>query len=94
MKVTNVKIFRLKSPKSKLLAFATVVIDEILVISDFQIFDSVKGYFVGMPSRKMPDGTWKETVLSLDAGFADHMKNTVLRIFEDEQAMLDFTENN
>jgi len=89
MKVTNVRIHRIKAPKNKLLAFADVVIDDTLAVCDFQIFSSVKGYFVGMPSRKMPDGTWKETVFSLDAGFADHLKCTVLRVFEDEQAMLD-----
>jgi stage V sporulation protein G len=89
MKVTNVRIQRIKAPKNKLLAFADVVIDDSLVICDFQIFTSVKGYFVGMPSRKMPDGTWKETIISLDAALADHLKGTILRVFEDEQAMLD-----
>lgn len=84
MKITEVRIQLIKAPKTKLVAFAGVTIDETLVIRDFQIFASVRGYFVGMPSRKMPDGTWREQVFSLSTEFIEYLSSTILRAFEDE----------
>ncbi len=84
MKITEVRIQLIKAPKSKLMAFASITIDEALVIKDFQIFSSVRGYFVGMPSRKMPDGTWREQVFSLSTEFSEYLCSSILRAFEDE----------
>ena len=87
MKITDIKIQHIKSPKNKLRAFVTIAIDNFLVIRGFKIFDSVKGLFVGMPDRKMPDGSWEESVFCLDADFESYIKNTILRAYEDEKAM-------
>lgn len=84
MKITEVRIQMIKAPKSKLVAFASITLDETLVIKDFQIFSSVRGYFVGMPSRKVPDGEWRETVFSLSTEYSEYLCNTILRAFEDE----------
>lgn len=84
MNITEVRIQLLKKPAGKLFAFASITFDNALVIKDFQIFSSVKGYFVGMPSRKLPDGTWKETVFPIDTSLAESITGTVLRAFEDE----------
>jgi stage V sporulation protein G len=85
MNITDVRIQLLKNPRSKLVAFASVTFNNVLVIRDFQIFASVKGYFVGMPSRQQPDGTWRETVFPIDTEFAEKISRTVLRAFEDER---------
>lgn len=84
MQITDVRIQRIKSPRSKLLAFAELTFDDSLVIKDFQIFMSQRGAFVGMPSRKMPDGTWRETVFAINTDLSDRIKQTILRAYEDE----------
>ena len=93
MKITDLKIYHIKNPKNKLVAVATAIFDKALVISGFQIFESVKGTIVGMPSRKMPDGTWKETVFCIDADVESYIKNTILRVYKDEKALNDMTIN-
>lgn len=85
MNITDVRIQLLKTPKTKLVAFASLTFDEALVIKDFQIFASVKGFFVGMPSRKLPDGSWRETVFPVNTELAERISLTILRAFEDEQ---------
>ena len=84
MRITDVRIQLIKAPRSKLLAFAGLTFDDALVIKDFQIFSSANGCFVGMPSRKMPDNTWRETVFAINTELADEMKQTILRAYEDE----------
>lgn len=84
MQITDVRIQLIKSPRSKLLAFAELTFDDSLVIKDFQIFMSQRGAFVGMPSRKMPDGTWRETVFAIDTDLSERIQQTILRAYEDE----------
>lgn len=84
MQITDIRIQLIKAPKNKLVAFAGITLDDTLVIKDFQIFSSVKGYFVGMPSRKLPDGTWREQVFSLSTEFTEYLSDSILRAFEDE----------
>jgi len=84
MQITDVRIQLIKTPRSKLLAFAEITLDDALVIKDFQIFTSQRGCFVGMPSRKMPDGTWRETIFAINTELAEQIRQTILRAYEDE----------
>lgn len=84
MKITDIRIQLIKNPRSKLLAFAEITIDESLVIKDFQIFASNRGIFVGMPSKKMSDGSWHETVFPIDTDLAKNISDSILRAFHDE----------
>jgi stage V sporulation protein G len=84
MQITDIRIHCIKEPKSKLLAFAEITLNNCLVIKDFQIFSSKRGTFIGMPSRKMPDGTWREMVFAIDTDLAEKFKTQILRAYEDE----------
>lgn len=84
MQITDIRIHLLKEPKSKLLAFAEVTLDNCLVIRDFQIFASKHGTFIGMPSRKLPDGSWREMVFAIDTDLSEKLKSQILRAYQDE----------
>ncbi|HAE39649.1 MAG TPA: hypothetical protein DCG57_13585 [Candidatus Riflebacteria bacterium] len=84
MQITEVRIQIIKAPRNKLMAFASLTLDDALVIKDFQIFSAPNGCFVGMPSRKMPDGTWRETVFAISTELSEQIKQTILRAYEDE----------
>lgn len=84
MKITDIRIQLIKQPKSKLLAFAEITLDDQLVVKDFQIFSSDRGLFVGMPSKKLSDGTWKELIFPIETELAERIKTSVLRAYEDE----------
>lgn len=84
MKITDIRIQLIKQPKNKLLAFAEITLNDALVIKDFQIFTSERGEFVGMPSRKMPDGSWRETVFAINTELAETISTAILRAYSDE----------
>lgn len=63
MKITDVRLRTVKSDNElKLKAYADVTFDECFVIHGLKIIDGQKGMFVAMPSRKMPDGEYKDIV--------------------------------
>ena len=88
MRVTDVKIFQLKQEKHGLKAFATLTFDESLIISDFRIINTSRGYVVAMPSKKLSSGAFKETVFPISTELAEHISTTVIRVFEDEMNLV------
>jgi stage V sporulation protein G len=55
MKITEIRVKLLLSTRDKLRAFASVTIDDCLVVRDIKIIEGQKGLFVAMPSRKLCD---------------------------------------
>jgi stage V sporulation protein G len=55
MRITEVRIKLVHSPGDKLRGFATITIDNALVIRDLKIIEGPRGLFVAMPSRKLQD---------------------------------------
>ena len=47
---------------SKLIAVASVTIDDCIAIHDIKIVDGADGYFVSMPSKKSPRGEYRDIV--------------------------------
>jgi stage V sporulation protein G len=55
MNITEIRIKLLLSQRDKLRAFASITVDNCLVIRDIKIIDGARGLFVAMPSRKLCD---------------------------------------
>jgi stage V sporulation protein G len=61
MKITDVRLRTVKNENElKLKAYADITFDDSFVIHGLKIIDGQKGMFVAMPSRKMPDGEYKD----------------------------------
>jgi stage V sporulation protein G len=55
MNVTEIRVKLVSRPNDKLRAFATITLEDALVIRDLKIIEGGKGLFVAMPSRKLTD---------------------------------------
>lgn len=55
MNITEIRVKLLPSQPDKLRAFASVTIDDCLVVRDLKVIDGPNGLFVAMPSRKLCD---------------------------------------
>lgn len=55
MRITEIRIKLLLSTRDKLRGFASITIDDCLVVRDVKIIEGARGLFVAMPSRKLCD---------------------------------------
>jgi stage V sporulation protein G len=55
MNVTEIRVKLLPRQRDKLRGFASITIDDMLVIRDIKIIEGTRGLFVAMPSRKLCD---------------------------------------
>ena len=83
MKISDVRIRMVKSETSKIKASASITIDECFVVHDIKVIDGKEGFFIAMPSRKTPDGEFKDIVHPLNTETREMIKEVVLKAFNE-----------
>ena len=66
MMITDVRIRKLPED-SKLKAVASVTFDNQIVIHDIKIIEGAEALFIAMPSRKLPNGEFKDIAHPINA---------------------------
>jgi stage V sporulation protein G len=83
MEITEIRI-SLRSD-NKLKAFASITLDNMLVIRGLKIIEGAKGVFVAMPSRKRPDGTFQDIAHPINNDTRAWMESKVIGAYNKEK---------
>ncbi|MDD7157762.1 MAG: septation regulator SpoVG [Firmicutes bacterium] len=82
MNITEVRVRLVKKDEGKLKAVASITIDDCFVVHDVKILEGNDDFFIAMPSKKTPDGEYKDIVHPLNTETRELIKNAVLTEFE------------
>ena len=82
MEITDVCVHLRK--EDKLRAFATVTFDRCFVVRNMKVIESEKGRILCMPSRKMPDGSFKDVAHPITVEFRSLLERKVFACYERE----------
>ena len=66
MEITDIRIRKIDG-ESKMKAVVSVTFDNEFVVHDIKIIESLNGLFIAMPSRKTPDGEFKDIAHPINA---------------------------
>jgi len=69
---------------NKVCAIASIVVDDCFVIHDLRVVDGDKGLFVAMPSRKLPNGEFRDICHPINTDARNHIQQAVLDQFAAE----------
>ena len=86
MKISDVRIRLIDQEAGKLKAVASLVIDDCFAVHDIKIVDGEGGAFIAMPSRKTPDGNYKDIVHPINTQTRELFKEAVLEAYEKARA--------
>jgi stage V sporulation protein G len=70
--------------EERLRGFANVTFDDAFVIRGMKIIQGNNGFFVSMPSRKRPDGTYQDIAHPINKEMRDLIEREVLAAYEKE----------
>jgi stage V sporulation protein G len=84
LRITEVRV-HLRS-EDKLKAFATVTFDHCFVVRNMKVIESDKGLILCMPSRKMPDGAYKDVAHPITVEFRTELEKAVFACYQAETA--------
>ena len=84
MKITEIRIHLMGEERLK--AFASVTFDDSFVVRNMKIIEGTKGVFLGMPTRKMSDGSYKDMVHPINQEFRKYLEDNIIKAYQDELA--------
>lgn len=82
MKITDVRIRLVTKEDSKLKAVASITIDECFVVHDIKVIEGKEGFFISMPSKKTPDGEYRDIVHPINTETREKIIEEVLKAYE------------
>ena len=82
MKISDIRIRLVKKDDGKLKAVASITIDECFVVHDIKVIDGNEGPFISMPSRKTPDGEYKDIVHPINTETREMIRDAVLEAYK------------
>ncbi len=82
MNITEIRVRLVKKEDSKLKAVASITIDECFVIHDIKVIQGTEGLFISMPSRKTPEGEYKDIVHPINTETRESISAQVIAAYE------------
>lgn len=76
---------------NKVCAIASIVLDDQFVIHDLRVVNGDKGLFVAMPSRKLPNGEFRDICHPINTEARTRIQAAVLAQFEADGGVDAFT---
>jgi len=80
MKITEINI-NLRD-EEKLKAFVNITFDDVFVVRGLKVIQGGQGLFVCMPSRKLPDGTFKDIAHPISNDFRSEIEKKIIEVYE------------
>ena len=90
MDITDIRVRKI-SPGSKMKAVVSVTFDNSLVIHDIKVIQGNDKLFVAMPSRKTPEGEFKDIAHPINAQMRDSLEHEIMKKYQ--SALIEETEN-
>ncbi|MBU0997555.1 MAG: septation regulator SpoVG [Firmicutes bacterium] len=81
MLITEVRAKRVNGD-NRLVGIAAITIDECFVVHELRIIEGKNGLFVAMPSRKMPNGEFKDVAHPINTETRSVIEKAVLEAYE------------
>ena len=81
MKITDVRIRLVTKEDRKLKAVASITIDECFVVHDIKVIEGKEGFFISMPSKKTPDGEYRDIVHPINTETREKIIEEVLKAY-------------
>ncbi len=86
MEITDIKIRKLFD-EGPMKAIVSVTFDGQLALHDIKVIYARDKYFTVMPSRKNPDGTYRDIVHPINAAFRTMLEDAVIDAYNKELAI-------
>ena len=81
MQITDIKI-RKFFEDGPMKAIVSVTFDDCLAVHDIKVIYARDRYFIVMPSRKNPDGSYRDIVHPINAGFRESLEEAVIDAYQ------------
>ncbi|WP_342513928.1 septation regulator SpoVG [Sporosarcina sp. FSL K6-1522] len=80
MEVTDVRLRKMETD-GRMRAIASITIDDEFVVHDIRVIDGNEGLFVAMPSKRTPDGEFRDVAHPINSNSRTKVQEAVLAAY-------------
>ncbi|MFA5692183.1 MAG: septation regulator SpoVG [Acholeplasmataceae bacterium] len=82
MQVTDVRV-RLIASESRLRGVVTITFDDAFVVHDIRVIEGENGIFVAMPSKKMPNGGFRDIAHPIHQEMRKQVEDAIIKAYNE-----------
>ncbi len=84
MKITDVRLKKVDG-HNRLKAIAAVTIDDCFVVHELRVIEGDNGLFIAMPSRKLPDGEFRDIAHPINAETREILEKAIIDAYNAQE---------
>ncbi|MEG1441100.1 MAG: septation regulator SpoVG [Oscillospiraceae bacterium] len=89
MKITDIRVRKIHT-EGRMKAIVSITIDDAFVVHDIKVIEGQEKLFIAMPSRKTPEGEFKDIAHPINSETRDMLHELILEKYKE---VLDASEN-
>ncbi len=82
MEITDIKVRKINA-EGRMKAVVSVTFDDSFVVHDIKVIEGQEKLFIAMPSRKTPDGEFKDIAHPINAEMREILQTKILSKYEE-----------
>lgn len=89
MKITSVNVRKIEKESSRMKGIASVLLDDSFAVHDIRIIEGENGLFIAMPSKKTPNGGYRDIAHPINAEVRSMFEEAILKAYEEAEDPVD-----
>ena len=86
MEITDIRVRKINS-EGRMKAVVSVTFDSAFVVHDIKVIEGQEKLFVAMPSRKTPDGEFKDIAHPINADMRESLQDAIIAKYEEVKSL-------
>ena len=86
MNITDIRVRKVNSVGGKMKAVVSITFDDCFVVHDIKVIEGQDKLFIAMPSRKTPDGEFKDIAHPINTSTREELEQRILAKYEEAMA--------
>ena len=87
MKVTDVRLRKIQTD-GRMKALVSITLDEAFVIHDLRVIEGNSGLFVAMPSKRTPDGEFRDIAHPINSDMRQEIQDAVMKVYHETDEVI------
>ena len=87
MKVTDVRLRKIQTD-GRMKALVSITLDEAFVIHDLRVIEGNSGLFVAMPSKRTPDGEFRDIAHPINTDMRQEIQDAVMKVYDETDEVI------
>ena len=87
MKVTDVRLRKIQTD-GRMKALVSITLDEAFVIHDLRVIEGNSGLFVPMPSKRTPDGEFRDIAHPINSDMRQEIQDAVMKVYDETDEVI------